>query len=148
MRTAFFPALALAALSLAGCGKPKPLRVDHAWVRLPAVPRQPAAAYFTVHGGPEAATLIAVTTDVAITAEMHESMTSGGMASMKPIATVPVPAKTDVAFAPGGRHVMLFDLNPAIRPPRPITLTFSFSNGERILVDAASIAAGAPAPRE
>lgn len=129
---------------LAGCAQPKELSVDGAWVRLGAVKDRPAAAYFTVHGGPTDATLINVTTDVAIRAEMHESMSQGTMASMKPIRSVAIPAKTDVAFAPGGRHVMLYDMNPGIVPgDRRITLTFSFANGTRILQDATVVGAGA-----
>ena len=76
--------LALGVLAaLAGCAQPPQLSVDSAWVRLAAVKDRPAAAYFIVHGGPTDATLINVTTDVAIRAEMHESMSAGGMATMK-----------------------------------------------------------------
>lgn len=132
---------------LGACSKPPELSVDNAWVRLGAVPGRPAAAYFTVHGGPTDATLINVTTDVAIRAEMHESMQSGTMASMKPIASVAIPAKTDVAFKPGGRHVMLFSMNPGIKPgDRRITLTLTFSDGSRILQNADVVGAGDPGP--
>ena len=141
MRTAM--ALGLTAVSLVSCGKPKPLYVDHAWVRLAAVPSNPAAAYFTVHGGPTDATLLSVSTDVAIKAEMHES--AGGV--MKSVNHLAIPAKTAVSFTPGGRHVMLFDVNPGIKPGATITLTFTFANGERILQDAGVIAAGDPAPK-
>lgn len=115
-----------------------------AWARLGAVPGRPAAAYFTVHGGPERKTLINVTTDVAIRSEMHESMANG----MRPIASVPIPAHSDVVFAPGGRHVMLFDVNPGVKPGRYITLTLSFSDGRRIVTGAKVIAAGAPRPAD
>lgn len=133
----------IAVTALAGCAQPAQLSVDGAWVRLAAVKDRPAAAYFTVHGGPTDATLINVTTDVAISAEMHESMAAGGVSSMKPIARVVIPAKTDVVFVPGGRHVMLFDMNPGIIPgERRITLTFSFADGTRILQNATVVGAG------
>lgn len=135
-------ALTLAA-ALSACSHPKQLFVDHAWVRLAAVPSNPAAAYFTVHGGPQPATLIDVSTDVAIKAEMHE-----GGATMTPTPRIPIPANTKVVFAPGGRHVMLFHMNPGIKPGGTITLTFSFASGERILVGADVIGAGDPAPKE
>ncbi len=70
-------------------------------MRLAAVPRAPAAAYFTVHGGTSANTLLSVSTDVAIKAEMHQSMSADAVSSMKPIDTLPVPARGTVAFAPG-----------------------------------------------
>ncbi|MCH3005825.1 copper chaperone PCu(A)C, partial [Listeria monocytogenes] len=51
-------------------------------------------------------------------------------------------------FKPGGKHVMLFDMTPGIKPGRAVTLTFTFSNNQRVLYDAPTIAAGAPAPTE
>ena len=136
-------ALLLPALALAGCSKPKQLYVDHAWVRLPAVRTQPGAAYFTLHGGKTDATLIAVSTDVAIRSELHEGMAG----AMKPVSSIPVPAGSTVPFTPGGRHVMLIDLNPVVKPGGKLTLTFTFANGDRILQDAAVLDAGAPAPK-
>ena len=127
---------------------PPTLSVDHAYIRLAAVPSRPAVAYFTVHGGAADTTLIDVSSEVSIKDEMHESTSAGGMASMKPLGDVAVHAGSAVAFAPGGKHVMMFDMNPGIKPGRKVTLTFTFSNNQRILVDATTIAAGAPPPTE
>lgn len=137
--------LGVAAMALASCSQPKELSVDGAWVRLGAVTGRPAAAYFTVHGGPVPATLISVTTDVAIKAEMHETMDKGGMSTMAPIAKVEIPANTDVSFAPSGRHVMLFSMNSGIKPGDRVMLTFAFADGTRILNNANVVAAGTPA---
>ncbi|KQN29265.1 copper chaperone PCu(A)C [Sphingomonas sp. Leaf38] len=136
--------LGVAAMALASCALPKELSVDGAWVRLGAVTGRPAAAYFTVHGGPTPATLISVTTDVAIKSEMHETMAKNGVTSMTPLARVEIPAKTDVAFAPGARHVMLFNMNPGIKPADRVMLTFAFADGTRILNNATVVAAGTP----
>lgn len=136
MRLAFaFPALATAALALAACEE-KPVYVDKAWVRLNANPDAPAAGYFTVHGGSSGATLRAVTTDAAVRLEMHDSMMKDGAMTMAPIASMDVPAGKSVTFAPGGKHLMLWSINPAAVAAGKITLTFIFSNGDRILVDA------------
>ena len=137
----------LAAVALVGCGQPRQLSVTDAWVRLPAAAGRPAAAYFTLHGGPTDATLINVTSDVAIRSEMHETRDAGGRTTMAPLASVAVPAKADVPFAPGGRHVMLFDINPSVKPGAAMTLTFTFANAVRIQQDASVIAAGDPAPK-
>ena len=139
------PILALTT-ALAACNAPPQASVDGGYVRLGAVPRSPAAAYFTVHGGPADTTLLSVSTDVAIKAEMHQSMSAGGMSTMKPLDMLPVPARSEVRFAPGGKHVMLFDVNPGVKPGRYITLVFVFSDGRRIAKAVPSIAAGAPAP--
>jgi len=130
-------------VALAGChATPDALSVDRAWVRLPAVPGRPGAAYFTIHGGPSPATLISVRTDIAIQTEMHETLATG----MRPIARVAIPAGQDTAFAPGGRHVMLFDINPGVKPGRLIELTLTFADGTRLVRKATAVAAGAPVP--
>lgn len=137
--------LALAG-TLAACSAPPQIAVDHTYVRLSAVPHRPAAAYFTVHGGAANVVLLSISSDAAIKAEMHQSMSGGGMASMKPLDTLPVPARGTVQFAPGGRHLMLYDVNPGIVAGRRMKLTFVFSNGQRVDVYAPSVAAGAPVP--
>ena len=139
--------LGVAAMALASCSPPKELSVDGAWVRLGAVTGRPAAAYFTVHGGPTPATLISATTDVAIRSEMHETMDKGGMSTMTPLTRVEIPANTDVAFAPGGRHVMLFDVNSGIKPGARMTFTYTFSDGRRIVNLSNVIGAGDPGPK-
>ena len=138
----------LALLTLAGCAPEKQLYVDGAWVRLAAVPGRPAAGYFTIHGGPADATLIGISTEVAVRTELHESMAgAGGTMSMAPVKQVAVPARGKVAFAPGGKHAMLFDVNPGIKPGGTITFIFTFADGLRIQQDAGVIAAGDPAPK-
>ena len=142
-----FVSLALAAL-MTGCLQPDEISIDDAWVRLAAVKGNPAAAYFTVHGGPVDATIVTVSSDVSLRSEMHESMSGGGsMASMRPLRSVRVPALTDVKFAPGGKHVMLYDVNSGIKPGgRPVLLTLHFADGTRISRKAQVLGAGDPAP--
>ncbi len=137
-----------ALLALAACGSPPALSVDKGYIRLAAVPGRPAVAYFTVHGGTSDTTLIDVNSPVSVKSEMHQSMSAGTMATMKPLGDVPVRAGSSVVFAPGGKHLMLFDMNPGIKPGRKVTLTFTFSNNQRIEYDVPTIAAGAPAPSE
>ena len=137
----------LASAALAACAKEESLRVEDAYVRFAPVRSNPSAAYFTIQGGPQDVTLIGVTSDVAIRSEMHETMAGmAGMASMKPVTSVQVPAGSEVKFEPGGKHVMLWNINPGLAPPKRIQLQLSFSNGERLRVDAPLIAAGDPAP--
>lgn len=137
----------LLAVLVAACGQPAPLFIDDAYVRLPAVAGRPGVAYFTVHGGKDAATLVSVTSPLVIKTELHESMSQGGMASMAPVKDVPVPAKATIKFAPGGKHVMLFDINRSVQAGGKATLVFTFSNGDRLEVDAPVIAAGDPPPK-
>lgn len=151
MRTVLARRLGLASalvLAASGCSAPDHVTVSDAWVRLSAIPSRPAAAYFTLHGGPSDETLIAVSSDTAVRAEMHETMKHGqNMTTMTPIASVPLPARATVAFKPGGRHVMLFDVNPGIKPGSTMTLSFAFADGSRLDTQADVIGAGDPAPK-
>ncbi len=144
---ALLPIAVLAApLFLAACGDPAPTYVDQAWIRVSPNKDSPSAGYFTVHGGEVATKLRGVLTDRAIKVEMHESTSEGGVMKMKPVDSVDIPAKGTVAFAPGGKHIMLWSLNQDAIDQGKMPLTFLFSNGDRIIVDAVVQKAGAAAP--
>lgn len=138
---------AVTAAVLSGCGQPAQIYVDKGYVRLPAVKGNPGVAYFTVHGGDADTRLLNVTAPSVIKTELHESMMSGSMASMAPIADIPVPAKAKISFAPGGKHVMLYTINPSVKPGGTIKLIFTFSNNLKIEYTAPVLGAGDPAPK-
>lgn len=136
------PLAALALLSLTACQK-APLYVDQAVIRLSPNPDTPSAGYFTVHGGSDPVVLRDVMTDAAVKVEMHESVMKNGVMSMDRIDSLDIPAKAVVKFEPGGRHLMLWKVNPQVAATGKVTLTLIFSNGDRILVDAAVQKTGA-----
>lgn len=138
--------LALAAL-LTGCGEIGSEEVEDAWVRLPAVAGRPGAAYFHMRTGKDPLTIVKVSTPIALRAEMHESMKGDhGMMSMAPIAQVAVPAASGVDFAPGGKHVMLFDVSPALKVGATAPLMLHLANGDTMTLKAIVVGAGDPAP--
>lgn len=144
---AFVGVFALAVL--ASCHQaPAELRVTGAWVRLPAVPENPGAAYFTIAGGDKPASLLSVTAPFAVRTELHESMAGGnGMMNMQPLRQVDVPARGSVVFAPGGKHVMLFDVGPNLRAGTRAPLTLNFADGSSVKVEAQVLNAGDAPPR-
>ncbi len=141
-------------LMLASCQTAGPeVTVEDTWIRLAAVPDQPAAAYFTLHGATTDDTLIAVHNDNVLKTELHETMAAmpdmkgmGGMSMMKPLATVAVPAGATVAFVPGGKHVMLFGMSSAIKPGSKTVLTLVFKSGLQLAQNASVVAAGEGKP--
>ncbi|AUW58835.1 hypothetical protein C1T17_12775 [Sphingobium sp. SCG-1] len=137
-----------APMLLAACADPAPLYVDQAWIRISPNKDTPSAGYFVVHGGETPVELRDVMTDRALRVEMHESVAKDGKMTMQPISAVPVPAKGEVAFAPGGKHLMLFGVNAEAVQQGKVPLTFLFSNGDRIIVDAIVQKAGAAAPMD
>lgn len=147
MRALSSLALFVAPLALSACGDPAPTYIDQAWVRLSPNKDAPSAGYFVAHGGDSATQLRGVLTDYALKVEMHESMNQDGKMSMKPIESVDIPAKTEVAFAPGGKHLMLWGVNDTAISRGKMTLTFLLANGDRLLVDAVIQKAGGAAPK-
>ncbi|HZV17285.1 MAG TPA: copper chaperone PCu(A)C [Sphingobium sp.] len=135
-RGLFLIGLSLSALAALSACDSKPLYVDGGYVRLNANPSAPSAAYFTIHGGDKPVVLRDVTSESAVRLELHESKTQNGMASMAKIDTVDVPAGEKVTFTPGGKHIMLWQINPETVAAGKMTFTFIFSNGDRILADA------------
>lgn len=127
--------LALAAsVALAGCGEKAPeLAVERVLVRLSPNPAAPSVAYFTVKGGAVDDRLINVSSPVVVRTEMHESMMNGAMMTMKPIeGGVPIPANGTVKFEEGGKHVMLFDVNGAVKPDTTMRFVFTFASGRKM----------------
>jgi copper(I)-binding protein len=97
-------------------------------LRLPAVKGNPGAAYFSVsNGGPTVVTLAAVHVDGAGKAEMHES--AGG--AMTPLNDVTLAVGETVTFAPGGKHVMVFDLDPKLATGGTTEMTLVFAGGDK-----------------
>ncbi|WP_223796166.1 copper chaperone PCu(A)C [Sphingomonas nostoxanthinifaciens] len=122
-------------------------KVVRAWVRLPAVAGLPAAGYFTIEGGSADERLVKIESTLARRTEMHQSMKGmGAMTTMAPLADVAVPAHGQVAFAPGGRHAMLFDLDRAVAPGTAVPLRFGFASGRTAEAEAKTVGAGDDAP--
>jgi periplasmic copper chaperone A len=122
-------------------------KVVQAWVRLPAVADQPAAGYFTIHGGRADERLVKIESTLATRTEMHESMKGmHGMTAMTPLESVDVPASATVTFSPAGRHAMLYGLDKAIVPGTAVPLRFGFASGKTAEAEAKTVAAGSDAP--
>lgn len=122
----------LAALSaVAACGGPakEEATAPAATVRLAAVPGRPAAGYFTLRIEGDKGALVSVRSPQAGRIEMHETMQRGTMASMRPIARIPVRDGETLAFIPGGRHLMLYDLARTVEAGGGMSLIFTFERG-------------------
>jgi periplasmic copper chaperone A len=115
-------------------------------IHLPAVPGRPGAGYFELVVRPEQLALVAVSSPRIGRIEMHETMSSGHMTSMRPIDRIPIGEAGRITFAPGGRHLMLFDVDASLRPGDQIALTFRFERGPPRTVQASVRAAGDARP--
>lgn len=129
-----------------GCDRPPPsLGVGGAHVVLPAIPGRPGTAYFVIDAtsfaGEPLPRIQRVSVEGAGRAEMHQSMTSHGMAQMRPLSAVPLAADV-TRFCPGGLHVMLFDLDERLKPGAQTRIHVALSNGRHLDPDARVVALG------
>jgi len=127
--------LATAMMPLSAFGTETALTVSDAWMRV-IVPSRPAAGYFTVTNGSDAAIdLTAAASPGCASLMLHRSMEENGIGKMMMVAKVPVPAKGRVAFEPGGYHLMCMSPSAQMTPGAMIPVTLTFSNGENLTAE-------------
>jgi periplasmic copper chaperone A len=149
-------AAALAALTLAvsACSQesePAPaegeaasteIEIANARLSLPAVSGNPAAAYFDLTNNTDQ---VAVLTGVEVAqterAELHETTGS----TMVQLPSVAIQPGEQTAFAPGGKHVMVFGLPASAAAGSTLDLTFRFEGGREETAEAMVQAAGGSA---
>ena len=135
-----------ALLALAACNQGPPpksaVEVEEAMVMLPVVPGRPGAAYFTLRTNNDPTKIVSVTSPRIERIELHETRQENGVSKMQPIADTTFPAGGVTEFKPGGRHAMLFGLDPALKPGDKIPLTFTFEPAPAVTVEAEVHAAG------
>lgn len=129
----FFTLLALVLMTAApASAREASVEVSHAWARATIGSTLVSAVYFEVKNtGAEPLTLESVSASPG-QAAMHESVNKDGMISMRPLETVTISAKQSVAFAPGGKHVMLTELKEPLKEGDSVKLTLHF-NDDRAL---------------
>jgi copper(I)-binding protein len=126
------PLLLAAALFAVGHAAALPVQAVQPWSR-PAVAGATAVGYLTlVNRGPGPQTLTGASSPMAAKVELHSSSMAGGVMRMEKTPQVVIPAGGEVAFAPGGRHLMLIGLKAALKPGDHVPLTLAFSDGRRL----------------
>lgn len=106
--------------------------VDQAWVRA-TVPAQKTSGAFMQLNAAAPMRLVGIETAVAGRAELHEMAMQGDVMRMRQVASIELPAGKVVQLAPGGHHVMLFDLKRQLKQGEPVVLTLVLedANGRR-----------------
>jgi hypothetical protein len=136
----------LAALfACGGCdgAPPEPrVTVANAVVVLPVLPGRPGAAYFELRTTNDPTRLTGVTSPRIGRIELHETTSEGGLTRMRPLEDRTFGPDEPLAFAPGGRHAMLLDVDPAVRPGATVPLTFTFDPAPPVTVAAEVRGAG------
>ena len=72
--------------------------------------------------------LVSISTQAAASAEVHESAEKDGVATMRPIASLEIPAGGSVELKPGGYHIMLMGLKAPLKKGNMIMLQLKFEH--------------------
>ncbi len=129
-----------AALILAGCSpEPAPaIAIEQGWARATPAGAASGAAYLTIvnRGGGDDR-LIEIAVEGAASATLHNSSHEGGVMRMRAMPEgLAIPARSSVALAPNGAHLMLTGLAAPLRPgdKRNATLRFERSGPMQTMI--------------
>jgi copper(I)-binding protein len=122
-----FPAVLVLAAALPHWAHAADIQITQAWARPTPPTVQVGAVYFSVtNGGAKEDRLLAVSSSVAASVEIHETQTVKGTMQMRQVASVSCPAGTTVKIEPGGLHVMLLGLKQPLMEGAKMDLTLRF----------------------
>ncbi len=131
----------LACALIAGCdGRPADgVGIEDARVQLPAVEGRPGAGYFRLETS-RPVRITSVTSPRIRRIELHETRERNGVMQM--VKSQNVTFEHELSFEPGGRHAMLFGVDPALRPGARVPLVFAFDQAPPVTVEAEVVAPG------
>jgi periplasmic copper chaperone A len=127
----------------------KILVITQAWSRATPGGAKIAGGYLTIANmGNVPDRLIGGSSDIAGKVEVHEMAMNNGVMTMRPLdkGLVIEPGKT-VKLAPGGYHLMMFDLKSPLKQGDkvPVTLEFEKAGKVGLLLDVQGVGAQGPA---
>jgi len=109
------------------------IRITAPWARATAAGATIGGAFLTIsNAGGSADKLTAVATPVAAMAELHQTKSDNGVATMTPVASLDVMPGQKVALAPGGYHIMLMGLKSQLKEGESFPLTLTFEKAGKI----------------
>lgn len=137
--------LALAAVvAMAERSDASSLTVAEAWSRPTPPGLNLGVVYLTItNTGQDGDALVAASTPAAGRVELHTHVQEDGVMKMRPVARIAVPARGTVTLAPGGDHLMLFDLPAPMTAGQRFPVTLSFETAGDVTVEATVLPMGA-----
>jgi copper(I)-binding protein len=115
------------------------LEVMQPWARETTPMQKNGAVYLTIHnGGPEADRLIEAASPAAERVELHtHEIDAQGVATMRRVPAIEVPAAGEVALKSGGAHIMLFGLRRPLHEGARFPLMLRFAKAGQVEVQVA-----------
>ena len=108
------------------------LSIENVWMRATVPGQQVAGAYMDITS-PENARLLGAQSPAAGNMEIHLMRMNHGVMEMREVKTLALPKGKTVKLAPGGFHLMLFDLKQPFKIGEavPIKLTIETADKQR-----------------
>jgi periplasmic copper chaperone A len=124
------------------------LVITQAWSRATPGGAKIGSGYLTIENkGPAADRLIGGSGDITDRIEVHEMTTSNGVMTMRALdkGLVIEPGKT-VRLAPGGYHLMMFDLKSPLKQNDKVPVMLEFEKAGKVKLSFDVLSVGAPGP--
>lgn len=104
------------------------IKVNDAWVRASLPGQTMSAAYMTLVS-PQDATLLRAESDATKSVELHSMSMQNGVMKMRMLDKIALPANKPVQLAPGGLHLMLFDLKQPLNAGQFVNFELTLKSG-------------------
>jgi copper(I)-binding protein len=130
-----------------GLSLAQPVVVESPWARPTAPGAKVGGAFMTIVGGKQADRVLSGSSPAAGVVELHTHVMEGGVAKMRAIPAIDVPAGGRVELKPGGLHVMLINLKAPLKAGESVPLTLRFEKAGDVAVRVA-VAAQGPAQQD
>jgi copper(I)-binding protein len=125
----------------------KGVTVAHPWARATPGGAKVGGAYLEIKAAAGTGDrLVAVKSPAAGAAELHSHIMENGVARMRRVDAIAVPAGKSVTLRPGGYHLMLTDLKAPLKEGDLLKLTLVFEKAGEIEVEATVEPLGAMGP--
>ncbi|QLG89683.1 copper chaperone PCu(A)C [Chitinibacter bivalviorum] len=104
------------------------LNIHHPWARATVAGAHNGGVFMTITSAKDDQ-LLKAETELADKVEFHEMKMVDGMMKMRPIASLPLAAESEVKLAPGGYHIMLFGLKRQLIEGEKFPMKLTFARG-------------------
>ena len=126
-KTLYFVLLMAAAMLISCSKQASEIIVTDNWVRATAKGQEVGAAYMTITSVLETS-LVKVESSASDSVEIHSMSMENGVMKMRMLEQLDLKANTPNKLAPGGFHLMLFDLKKPLKAGETVSFILHFKN--------------------
>ncbi|HET6720809.1 MAG TPA: copper chaperone PCu(A)C [Rhodocyclaceae bacterium] len=126
--------VALAALIAVCANAASAAGIESPWARPTAPGAKVGGAFMTLVGSGQADRVVGASSPAAAAVELHTHIMENGVAKMRAVPAIDVPAGGRIELKPGGLHLMLINLKAPLKAGETIALKLRFEQAGEIEV--------------